>query len=718
MSIKLNKLQRCALSLAAASLLTLGNTALAQSSSSAKPELEELVVTGVRMASDIQDTAVAGTVLTGEGMERKNVTELAQIQYAAPGVTIAKYGSANTFNMRGVGRSKVDIDIPSGIQMYRDGVAMFTGYFQNEPYYDMAGVEVLRGPQGTIAGKSAAGGAVFIRTRNPEMGEQSGSVSAAVGNFNMYDVTGVFNTPVGETAALRIAANHMRRDDYYDSIGGAVTGNPDKLNLKSARISLKWMPNEHWENLFKIDINDLDFGGTPASSFGEDPRVIVNHADFNYVDDFVRVISDIKYHFDNGITFSSLTGYQAGDTLNDNDPNGSRGPFDNPAEPLAQQFRSKGDFYLYSQEFNLVSPEEEGLRWVAGIYAQRIESEIPDIDEEGFVIYTNGEFSVGGPWFNDEDDLSVFGNFWYDLSSQLEFELGLRFSRYERVQETEFKLGFGGGVIVGLPNTVTELSENSTDYKVGLNWRPTDEDFFYAFIARGHTTGGINIFPPNNVYDEVEVIDYELGWKGELFDNQLRTQVGVYYQTLDNFQGNFATTFSTGTETRNAEDDSTIYGIEFSGQSLFGNLGLDFGFAYTKTELGRFTNVLVPAELATWITTPTVDLSGSKSPYSPEWTFNVGMEYIFSLANGMTLTPRLDYAHIDEQKDGLYDAPPAILKERDLVNLAVYLDAGSWYAKASVQNATDENYAAAIQNFQNFILAPPRTYSVKLGYNF
>jgi iron complex outermembrane receptor protein len=127
------------------------------------------------------------------------------VQYAAPSVTISDYGSANVFNLRGIGRSQVDVELPSGVVIYQDGAPTLAGYFQNEPYFDMAGIEVLRGPQGTFSGKSAAGGALFIRTRSPDLGEFTSNVDLGYGNFDQRELTGVVNVPLDDTLAVRVA---------------------------------------------------------------------------------------------------------------------------------------------------------------------------------------------------------------------------------------------------------------------------------------------------------------------------------------------------------------------------------------------------------------------------------------------------------------------------------------------------------------------------------
>src|SRR5262249_33905343 len=122
--------------------------------------VEVVVVTAERRMVDLQKTTLAATVLSADDLKNKSVINLTSLQSAAPGITINDYGSANVFNMRGVGREAVDVEIPSGIAIYRDGVPTLAGYFQGEPYFDMESVEVLRGPQGTFAGQSASGGAL------------------------------------------------------------------------------------------------------------------------------------------------------------------------------------------------------------------------------------------------------------------------------------------------------------------------------------------------------------------------------------------------------------------------------------------------------------------------------------------------------------------------------------------------------------------------------
>ena len=138
-------------------------------------------------------------------------------------------------------------------------------------------------------------------------------------------------------------------------------------------------------NPSKTDIGWLDFGGNPVSTAGAPLFTIQLDDPMAYVDKSIRQVVDIKYHFDNGITLRSLTGIQNVLTLNNLDANGG-GPFP-PVDPTLQappnSFKSQGNFFFYSQEFDLVSPEDQPFRWVLGLFGERQVSRIPDFFATG-----------------------------------------------------------------------------------------------------------------------------------------------------------------------------------------------------------------------------------------------------------------------------------------------------------------------------------------------
>jgi iron complex outermembrane receptor protein len=692
-------------------------------SSSSVDKLEEVLVTAERRTESLQTTAISASVLTGDMLEDKGVSNLFALQYAAPSVTIAGYGSANVFNIRGIGRSQVDIDVPSGVVIYRDGAPTLAGYFQNEPYFDLSSIEVLRGPQGTFVGKTAAGGAIFIRTNDAELGKLDGNVEAGAGNDSEKEITGVINIPVADTFALRLAYKHTDSDNYYHSITGNFTGHPGERDLNSYRLSLHWQPTEQLTLLAKVDYHDLDFGGNVTSSFGDPLFDVEQNANFAYKDESVRGVLNIKYQA-GGYTFSSLSAVQDLDTVNNLDLNATQDPF--------YVFNSKANVKIYSQELNIVSPDDRRVRWVTGAFWEKQTADIPTWEKHGFT-FVGGGFPTDFPWLTspwqkNEDEWAVFGQVSTNLNERVELKVGARYSHYETDQFTEWLFGNGlvppnpgqAGVIP-FPGTTAggdrqAISEHSVDGSVSLNWTASDRHFLYGVISRGHVTGGINLFPPFGVYDEMEVLNYEAGWKSNWLEDRFRTQLSVYYETFDKYQANFGREGGIILPTnRNADGKSHVAGVELSGQALMNRWSLDFGIAYLDSKLGTFRNVDDP------FSGQTVDLTGAHSPFSPEWTGNVGVAYELPIFAGMTLTPRLDYSYISETRGALWDSPLVKLQSRGLLNALVNVDSasGKWRTSLWMTNATDKEYVAGIQNNGTLRYAgAPRQYGLRIRYNF
>jgi iron complex outermembrane receptor protein len=614
--------------------------------------------------------------------------------------------------------------------IYRDGAPTLAGYFQNEPYYDINSVEVYRGPQGTFVGKSAAGGAVFIRTMDPQLDDLNGSVAADVGDYSALEFTGIVNVPLGDTFAVRAGYKHYERDHFYDSITGDFTGNPGEVDNNSFRLGMLWAPNDNFQGTIKVDYNDLDFGGNVTTRYGEEPLGNVEqNANFAYTDESTRVVMDLQYETDGGLKLTSLTGYQDLDTVNNLDVNAT--------DPVYYEFGSAGNIKIWSQEFNVISPEDQDFTWVLGAFYEKQEARIPYWEEGGFVFIGNGFPPpypwATSPWDKNEDTWSLFAHGRYQFTEALQLEVGARYSDYEMDQFTEWLLSFAGAPpVLGNPGVfpfppaspggdTQEMSEDSVDWQVALNYTMNPEHFLYGLISRGHVTGGINIFPPFGQYKEMEVINYETGWKANWANDQFRTQFTVYYEDFDDYQASFGLEGVGGLldnpENRNAETSSHLWGIELSGQAAFGNFSLDFGLGYLDSELGTFTNVVDP------IGPPPgniVNLTGAEIPFAPNFSGNIGMSYAFEIGS-YYLTPRVDVAHTSETQAALWDNPMQTLEDRTLVNglLTFAPDSNRWKIEGWITNATDKHYIAGIQNNATlYYAAPPRQYGVRAQFNF
>jgi iron complex outermembrane receptor protein len=719
--------------------------------------VETVTVTAERRSVDLQKTTISATVLNGDDLINKSVTGLTSLQYAAPGIQISDYGSANVFNMRGLGREAVDVEIPSGVAIYRDGVPTLAGYFQNEPYYDLAGVEVLRGPQGMVTGQSASGGALFIRSKTPDLNGLSGYVQAGVGDWDSLEVQGAVNLPLSDDAAVRLSVYHDQRGSWYN-LSGAYTGHPATRNLFNGRFGVYWKPTEALEITFKTDVGRDDFGGNPVSTAGAPLFTIQLDDPMQYVDKSIRQTAEIRYRFGDGTSLRSLTGFQNVSTVNNLDANGG-GPTP-PLPPGLQtpinSFRSQGNFYFYSQEFDLVSPDDQRFRWVAGVFAERQVSRIPDWIATGQEGFTFRGFFLGfgttfpvltTPWVSHENDLAAFVNTDFDITPELTLEAGLRASYNQRHSFTDVLFGFGFAppfIPLELPGDIGHVGKTVGDYldgKVALQWKPNDDDFLYVQGSRGHTVKGVNIFPNAGVHDNynaMDVWDYEAGWKSTIFDGHMRTQLDAYYESIGDYQAVFGSTVVPATfaiETRNAETRSKIWGIEASAQGNWDDFSIDFGAAYLNSKIGQFTNIVNPfasgvaqaeaiqfGDAACQTGSPTVTLTGAKAPFSPEVTGNIGAQYkIHTGIGGWAITPRADVSYTGTMQADLFACSLETIKSRTLVNLQARLDSDDspWYASLWMTNVGDVKYVAAVQNIPPIYYAGPRRqFGIRFGRTF
>lgn len=712
---------------ASAAALMWANAAIAQEAPTNPDEdrqtqattLDEVVVTAERRSSNLQTTAVAATVLTGEDLLNKGVTSLDQLQFAAPSTTVQNFGQGNFFNVRGIGKSEATTAIGVGVITYRDGVAAFPGYFQTEPYYDIGAVEVLRGPQGTFAGANATGGAVFVNARNPDFGGINGYLAGQVGNYNQFKAQGAVNLPLTDTLAARFAFNREIRDSFH-SITGPYTGHPGEVDSTSVRASFLWTPTDALRVLWKTDYNDIDLGGYPADPAlaANDPFVITSNGPNRAHDTFARSSLNVSYRFDNGVTLRSITGYQDGTSLFSTDLDGTS---------LANNtFADRFDEEIWSQEFNLLSPDNQRLTWLVGLYYQYDDAHFP------VATFPYGEYVIGFPagvldisLFGDtpKETSAVFGQVSYDLTDRLQIQVGARYAESTSTNDNVYTTYPQFGIVL-LQNESVE--DEKVTGKVTLNWKMNDDNFVYGFIATGHKMGGLNapnLYRPPRSFGPEDLVDYELGWKSTMLDGRLRTQLGGYYTVYQDFQVNIGDPeYPQITSIMNVGGDTVLMGLEGSAQAAFGPWAFDVAASLSSSELGDFYAAdprVGRTGLCDATTGPTSancrNLSGNSQSYAPEFTFNLGAQYTFDLGNEATLTPRLDYAHIAEAYTSIFanEALGDRLEARNIVNGLVTYANRDWRLSAFSTNLTDQTYIAAINSGLRYA-GPPRQYGLIL----
>src|SRR6185369_13540157 len=213
---------------------------------------EDIVVTARRKEESIQSVPVAVQAFSSETLVRQNVHDTKDLQRLVPGVIFNGSGSElnTTFTIRGQGRAVIGTISPS-VQSYVNEVAL-PNWGAVIPTYDVANVQVLKGPQGTLFGRNTTGGAVLVYSQAPKH-EFGGYASATLGDYNWHELEGALNLPiVKDKVALRLAGQYRKRDGFTKA---GVPGEPDAntVNSRSFRVSLLLEPIDGVKNTTVYD---------------------------------------------------------------------------------------------------------------------------------------------------------------------------------------------------------------------------------------------------------------------------------------------------------------------------------------------------------------------------------------------------------------------------------------------------------------------------------
>ncbi len=731
LSASILALMCCSAAYAQTSSTTSGSSATSANSG----VVEEVVVTAERRSTKLQKTAISATVLSGQALAEKGVMVVDQLQFIAPSVAIDNFGQGIDFDIRGIGKGEHNSQTTPGVITYRDGVATFPGYFTEEPYFDIGSVEVLRGPQGTFAGQNAIGGAVFVTTNNPVIGGGiDGYALAQTGNYYDAGTQGAVNLPIDDTMAARIAFFGEARSSFYDittPTGGKYTGNPGDMRWGAMRVSYLWQPSDALTVLFKTDVDLLDSGAYPADPFqdrfkGIDLFHITALADQQAQDTFMRSSLKVDYVFGGGYTLQSVSGYQYGNTSYKAD---LYGPY-YPTPAYDWTFGDSVDETIWTEEVNVISPDTGWFTWILGGFADSDLTLFPSPATKDFVINQPGppgldlgRYTLQGS--NPVTDLSAFGQATFKLPAGFEIQLGGRYS----ATSTENKNGFIDqyGTILNLNQRITA---NNFSYKTSLNWTVDEDNFLYAFMATGFKPGGLNVpvgLGTPAPFGPETVINYETGWKSSFFDDHVHTQIDGYYNNFKDFQVTigYPAIPVFGFEV-NDPRPTKIYGFEGEVQAVFGALSLDAGVGLMHSSLGSFyaTDPRIIAFTACNpntgpASTSCIDLSGHQQTYAPNFSLNLGAQYIFNLGGGDTLTPRLNFGHESAQWATLFENPDLgdRLAQRNILNAQLAWTRDDYVVTLYSTNLNDQHYVGALNSGLDFA-GPPRQYGIRLTKTF
>jgi iron complex outermembrane receptor protein len=702
---------------------------------------KDIIVTAERRSENLATTPISASVLSGNQLANKGIINVDALQFAMPSVVVNNFGQGNDFNIRGIGKAEHNSQTTTGVITYRDGVPSFPGYFQEEPYYDIANIQVLRGPQGTIVGQNATGGAVFVNTNDPIIdGGVHGYIQGQYGNYSDVGLQGAANLPISDTLAARIAIFSEKRDGFYHMTGpgGApYYGHNGELGEMAARLSLLWKPSGNFSVLWKTDADYLGMGGYPASPYTQkDLFNLTANSPQDARDKLIRSSLKMDYTFANGIKFRSVTGIANGNTNYLADLDGvAELSAENPqvTDPYETFYDNVSEFQV-SQEFNLISPDDQRLTWLLGAFGLLDNSTF--VKPYQFDIDLYGALAPGIPAYvyslqgrNPVHSFAGFGQVGFDITPKLKIEAG---ARYTASQSTNHVDVMQYGLYIRDDQRVTS---NNFSYKVSLGWKATPTQYLYGFVATGFRPGGLNVpvgLGNPAAFKPEQVTSFEAGWKGSFAHDHLNLSLDGFYNDYKDFQVIVGyPDIPTFGDELNVPNTTKIYGGEAEADLHFGGFSINAGINVLHSELGQFyavdsrlpdaydpvTGAALPCQPLTGnpANIACINLKGVEQTYAPNLTFNVGAQYELKVSDKDTITPRVNFGHIAPQWATLFENPALgdRLGERNILNAQLAWTHGGLSITGYATNLTNEHYAGAL-NSGLYFAGPPRQYGIRV----
>jgi len=713
--------------LAAAALTFLPQVAFAADEVTDEAESTEIVVTGQKRNERVQDVPAAITALGADALQDRAVAKVEDLQRIAPGLTVTNSGLTQNVNIRGIGLASGNANASNGVSTYVDGMFQPPVVTTNG-FYDISGVEVFRGPQGTFVGSNSTGGAVFINSRSPKLGSAEGYAQLTLGNYGRGGAEGALNLPLGNTLAVRGAFYVMNRNSYYRNNTGRVA-RPASLDELAGRIGLYWEPSDNFDALLKAE-----WGRKETEGYAWQPGPLTRYASFANADPYLLSYSDetrnsernfqttlrMNLTTSGGVVFRSLSGFTRKRIWNFYDQDATN----TTTLPRSAQFQSVNEREI-TQEFNVLSPEGQAFKWVLGGYYQ-----------QNLIDVVNNNFSNGNNTTNilvkpDKRTKGIFAQVTVPLGEQLSIDIGGRHSWYSNISTGSVSLG--NGTVVGNPGG--NHHDKMMTGKVALNWKPDADNLVYAFVARGYKAGGIQA--PTVSFRPETVIDYEIGWKSAFLDGALRTQIGAFYYDYTDFQLDSINP-TTGLNAVFNIANATLKGVEGQFQYQSGGFQFDGGFAYVDSSLSAGTALVDtrafalanpgvtnrPQCTAPGVPSPCVDyapylISTTSGPnlYSPKWSWNVSAAYEIE-AGDIKVTPRVSYAYIGEQYAYIaYNPVRDRIPGYGLLSANVAFQIDNFELQLFASNVTKKVYISGRTAVNQFVGAP-REFGVRLRADF
>lgn len=651
--------------------------------------LQDIVVTAQRRAENMQDVPIAVTAVTAQGLTTAGSYNVLDLEKIAPGLQIFQVGSAVLPFIRGIGSNQSTNGFESPIAIYIDGIYQANKAGNNFDLANIERIEVLKGPQGTLFGRNATGGAINIITKDPGS-DLIVNVEGGYGRFDEKRAKLYVAGPITDDLSGSIAFTGRWDDGYIFNPFLNIDANPARNMVGMAK--LVWTPNDDLKVKLSGSyyIHDDPTFTVPHVVPGTIPTVVGLGFTANYnpnlaLNDHKGRVETSGYRgtlnvdYDLGaVQLVSITGYIKGDSfaIANSDISESTLGYSGSGQPSKQ----------FSQELQLQSNGGGKFNWITGLYYMYFKegfgdppknfhapSNVPSPIRPADLLRPGASVTAFSAYVVT-DAYAAFAEGSYQLTDALRVTAGIRYSKEDKgVKGTLYRyaaLPAAGNVNIPLYNTVlgpeplvfgiTPL--NSIDkqdsfsrptWRLALDYKVTDDVMAYASYNRGFKSGTFNpsVINPAQVPVNPEVIDaYEIGFKSELFDRRVRLNASAFYYDYSNIQVGLISSLGVTTVQNAAAAVVKGLDVELTVQAT-DNFQIRAGANFLDSRYKNYNNAqiflprtAVPCSAATTLTPAqagvlaaqpnlpgsmscALDASGLDLIFAPKFTGNIAADY-------------------------------------------------------------------------------------------
>ena len=702
--------------------------------------LEEVVVVARKTQESLQEVPIAVSVLQGKKLTEDNIFDLSQIVGRVPSFNYqSQSATGSEISIRGIGTVRsFGATADSSVGTFLDEVYIGRRGSATPPVFDLERIEVLRGPQGHLFGKNVVGGALSMISAKPQF-ERGGSVYAGVGDYDQIQSGGHITGPLGDDLAARFAFYQNRRDGYAQNI---VFGEElEDQEAYAGRLSFAWNISDtarldlimdaskergNGQSRHAVDDPTVEGPGTVTPFLrSQDPRT--NESPYDQWSEKQTSGITARLEWDIGdLTATYVAAYRRGDGYVRWTQTGNTAPPTLTDSTLT----SPEDYTGLTQELRLASSQDQRFRWLAGLYYLK-----EDTDKQ--TRNKAKSFLPGGPGslrdildgdYNivesaTSEDFAIFADTNFDITDTLTLNIGGRFTKNEKENDVEaivLDLGPPGSLVPTAPVTGPYEIQDSDSWseftpRVALDWRFTDDVLFYGSAAKGFKGGGWQggagtALSANIAFDPETALTYEVGMKSEWADSRLRVNVAAFRTDFEDLQVELLDDVNLVLVVANAAD-AEISGLEVEVESYINdNFSLYGSASFLDAEYKDYIDPLRG-----------IDYSGNQIQRTPEYQYNIGMDFNFPLSDRLDLSGNVNYSYLDDffygPQETNFEPGYGLLDAR----LSLGTNDGDWSVTAWGRNLTDELYRISIITFvgdEFGSYGAPRTYGLTFTKNF